>query len=103
MAEREDDEYTLVHATSHCNRVAERMEPTSEPTATPPNKTSSSTLDPVQTTGPCQHPSGVQYPIVHGDPGGTQGATGYQAPYNIGQRSARRRHWGAGYDFSNPV
>ena len=118
--EREDDEYTLVHSTRHGNRVADRKEPTPEPTTTPPNETSSPTLDPIQTTGPCPHPSGAQYPTVHGrcvrgthatrldqvrngDPGGTHGATGYHAPYNMGQRSARQRHWGAGYDRSNPV
>ena len=36
--EREDDEYTLVHATRHRNRVAERKEPTPELTATPLTK-----------------------------------------------------------------
>ena len=34
--EREDDEYTLVHATNHSNEAAERKEATPAPTATPP-------------------------------------------------------------------
>ena len=36
--ERENDEYTLVHATRHGNRATERKEPTAEPTATPPKR-----------------------------------------------------------------
>ena len=86
----------------------------------PPNKTSSPTLNPIQATSPCPHRSGAQNPTVHGrrvpgmhatrldqvrdgDPGGAHGATGYHAPYDMGQRSARWRHWGDGYDRSNPV
>ena len=33
--EREDDEYTLVHATRHRHRATEKKEPTPEPVATP--------------------------------------------------------------------
>ena len=86
----------------------------------PGNETSSPTLDPIQTTGPCPHPSRAQYPAVHRchvrgahatrldqvrnrDPGETHGATGYHGQYTMGQRSARRRNWGAGYDCTNPV
>ena len=36
--DREDDEYTLVHATRHGNRAAETKGPTPEPTATPPTR-----------------------------------------------------------------
>ena len=35
-SEREDDEYTLVHATRHGHRATEKKEPTPEPAATPP-------------------------------------------------------------------
>ena len=34
--EREDDQYTLVHATRHGNRATEKKEPAPEPAATPP-------------------------------------------------------------------
>ena len=34
--EREDDEYTLVHANGHGHRATEKKEPTTEPAATPP-------------------------------------------------------------------
>ena len=34
--EREDDEYTLVHATRHGHRATENKEPTPEPATTPP-------------------------------------------------------------------
>ena len=37
-SEREDDVYTLVHATRHRNRAIERKDPTPEPTATPPHR-----------------------------------------------------------------
>ena len=63
---REDDEYTLVHATRHGHRATEKKEPTPEPAATPPTETSPPKLDPVPTAGPCPHPSGAQYPAVHG-------------------------------------
>ena len=43
---RENEEYTLVHATRHGNRVAVRKEPTPEPTATPPR-------DQLPDNGPC--------------------------------------------------
>ena len=36
--QREDDECTQVHTTRHGNRVAERKEPTAEPTATSPRR-----------------------------------------------------------------
>ena len=36
--EREDDEYTLVHATRHGHRATEMKEPTPEPAATPPSR-----------------------------------------------------------------
>ena len=36
--EREDDEYTLVHATRHGHRATEKKEPTPEPAATPPSR-----------------------------------------------------------------
>ena len=36
IPEREDDEYTLVHATRHGHRATEKKEPTPQPAATPP-------------------------------------------------------------------
>ena len=39
--EREDDEYTLVHATRHGHRATKKKEPTPEPAATPPPRPAS--------------------------------------------------------------
>ena len=116
--EREDDEYTLVHATRHGRR--EEKEPTPEPAATPPTETNPPTLDPVPTAGPCPHPSGAQYLAVHGGyirgthatrldqvrngrPGGTHGPAGRHVLHNLGRHSAGRRHRSAGYDRSSHV
>ena len=113
--EREDDEHTLPR-----EQGGREKRPRTRTDGNPENETSSPTLDHIQTIGRCPHPSGAQYPNVHGrcvrgrpatrldqvrnrDPGGTHGATGYHTPYNMGQRSARWRHQGAGYDHSNPV
>ena len=118
--ERGDDQYTLVHATRHGGRVAERKEPTPEPTVTPPLRpaprhwtlykqlTHASTLA-EHSIEPYTDAAYVERMLQDWTKYETEVLEGHTGPpditplYHMGQRSARQRHRGAGYDRSNAI
>ena len=103
--EREDDEYTLVHATRHGHSTDEKKEPTPEPAATPPPRPAprhwtlyqqlahARTLaeHSIETVhGSCVHGTHATRldQVRNGGAGGTHGPTRYHVPHNKGRRSA---------------
>ena len=107
-----------MHATRHGHRTTEKKEPTPEPARTRPLRPASRhwtlyqqlahartlaehSIQPYTDAAYVERM--LQDCTKYGGPGGTHGPTGYHVPHNMGRRSARRGHWGTGYDRSHHV